>query len=127
MVERHLPLIIHLPARILALRRFLSLDRQRKESEEELKDVCSFNRFVMNLKDLPERTHLVLDFSSISILICLWKIVEHSSQSSQISLHVSFEIVKLFSKHSYPSGVFQPRPTSSYNVLLLLPYLRACR
>lgn len=96
MVERHLPLLIHLPARILALRRFLSLDRQRKESEEELKDVCSFNHFVMNLKDLTERSHLVLDFSSIRILICLWKIMEHSSQSSQIFLHTSFEIVKLF-------------------------------
>lgn len=109
MVERHLPLLIHLLARILALRRFLSLDRQRKESEEELKDVCSFNHFVMNLKDLTERSHLVIDFfSSISILICLWKTVGDSSQSSQIFLHVSFEIVKLFSKHLYPSGVFQP-------------------
>lgn len=108
MVERHLPLLIHLAARILALKRFLSLDRQRKESEEELKDVCSFNRFVMNLKDLTERCHLVLDFSSISVLICLWKTIEHSSQSSQIFLHVTFEVVKLFSKHLCPSGVFQP-------------------
>lgn len=81
----------------------------------------------MNWKDLTERPHLVLDFSSISILICLWKIIEHSSQSSQIFLHLSFEIVKLFSKHLYPSVVFQPWPTSSYNVLLLLPYLGACR
>lgn len=47
------------------MRRFLSLDRQRKESEEELKDVCSFNHFVMNLKDLTERSHLVLDFSNM--------------------------------------------------------------
>lgn len=62
--ERHLPVVIHLSARISTLRRFLSLDRQRKESEEELKDVCSLNRFVMTLKDLTAGTHLDLDFSN---------------------------------------------------------------
>lgn len=62
MAERHLLVLIHLSARILTLRGFRSLDRQRKESEEGLKDVCLLNRFVMNLKDLAGGTHLDLDF-----------------------------------------------------------------
>lgn len=88
MVERHLLVLIHLSARILTLRGFLSLDRQRKESVEGLKDVCLLNHFVMNLKDLTGGTHLDLDFSHVSFLIYLWKIIERSSQSSQISLHM---------------------------------------
>lgn len=92
MVERHLPVLIHLSARILTLKRFLSLDRQKKESE----DVCWLSCTVMHLKDLTGGIHLDLDFFQYKDLCGK---LEYGSQSSQISLHVSLGIVSLFSKH----------------------------
>lgn len=124
MVERHLPLLIHLPARILGLRRLLSLDRQRKESEKELKRCLFIQSLRYELKRFDWKTSSgprFFQYKYLDLFVENYR-TQFTEQSNFLALVIWDCKIVL-----YPSVVFQPWPTSSYNVLLLLPYLGACR
>lgn len=126
-VERHLPVLIHLSARISALRRFLSLDREERGKWRRIKRCLFAWSLCCGSKWFDWRNSVVLTFSNIRILICLWKMLKLSSQSNLILPHVLFRITELSPIHPQPSGDFQAWPTLACNGSLLLPHLRARR